>query len=116
MNQLSPPRGDRPNPDPALTNTELAHLRVRVVALENLLITLLAQTSAQQLGLARDMAAYISPRPGYTDHPLTVHAAAQMLHLTQRAARVAHRATDLFPSKRSAAHRTNLDPREYLHP
>lgn len=76
------------SPDPDLSNAELVQLRVRVVALENLLITLLAQNSEQQLGRGRDMAAYISPRPGHTDHPLTVHAAAQMLHLTQRAVRL----------------------------
>jgi hypothetical protein len=33
------------------------------------------------------MAAYISPRPGFTLHPLTTHAAAQMTDLVERAAR-----------------------------
>src|SRR5438477_12772220 len=66
---------------PELTNTELVQLRVRVIALENLVITLLAQASDRQLDFAREMAAYISPRPGFTQHPLTVRAAAQMIDL-----------------------------------
>lgn len=68
-----------------LTNTELVQLRIRVIALENLVITLLAGTSDRQLDLAREMAAYISPRPGFTHHPLTVHAADQMISLVERA-------------------------------
>ena len=70
---------------PALTNAELVQLRVRVIALENLVITLLAEASDRQLALARDMAAYISPRPGFTQHPLTIHAADQMIRLVERA-------------------------------
>jgi hypothetical protein len=48
-------------------------------------IALLAEASERQLGLAREMAAYISPRPGATHHPLTIHAAAQMIDLVERA-------------------------------
>lgn len=70
---------------PQLTNVELVQLRIRVIALENLLIALLAEASDRQLNLVRDMAAYISPRPGCTQHPLTIHAAAQMIHLVERA-------------------------------
>lgn len=70
---------------PELTNAELVQLRIRVIALENLVITLLAETSERQLGLAREMAAYISPRPGFTHHPLTIHAADQMIDLIERA-------------------------------
>jgi|SRR6185437_396427 len=70
---------------PQLTNAELVQLRIRVIALENVVIALLAQAPDRQLALARDMAAYISPRPGFTPHPLTVHAAAEMLHLVERA-------------------------------
>ena len=69
---------------PALTNAELAQLRIRVIALENLVIALLADASERQLDLAREMAAYISPRPGFTHHPLTVHAAAQMIDFVER--------------------------------
>ncbi len=77
---------------PELTNAELVQLRIRVIALENLVIALLAEASERQLGLAREMAAYIaprpaayiSPRPGFTHHPLTVHAAAQMIDFVER--------------------------------
>lgn len=70
---------------PRLTDAELVQLRVRVVALENLVIALLAEGCDRQLDLVREMAAYISPRPGFTHHPLTVHAASRMRHLAQRA-------------------------------
>ena len=70
---------------PELTNAELVHLRVRVIALENLMISLLAGAPDKQLDLAREMAAFISPRPGFTQHPLTVHAATQMIDLVNRA-------------------------------
>jgi hypothetical protein len=70
---------------PELTNAELVQLRIRVIALENLVIALLAEASERQLGLAREMAAYIAPRPGFTHHPLTLHAAAQMIDLVERA-------------------------------
>ncbi|VVM73170.1 hypothetical protein PS662_01912 [Pseudomonas fluorescens] len=76
---------------PVLTNAELVHLRVRVIALENLVIALLAQGSERQLAVAREMAEYISPRPGFTQHPLTVHAAAQMSHSVERAQRFRQR-------------------------
>jgi hypothetical protein len=70
---------------PDLTNAELVQLRVRVIALENLVITLLAEASDRQLERIREMARYISPRPGSAHHPLTIHAAAQMLNLVDRA-------------------------------
>jgi len=78
---------DRQPEVPQLTNTELVQLRVRVIALENLVTALLAQASGRQLEVAREMAAYICPRPGFTQHPLTIHAAAQMIHIVERAAR-----------------------------
>jgi hypothetical protein len=70
---------------PELSNAELVQLRVRVIALENLIISLLAQSSDRQLDLVREMAAYISPRPGFTPHHLTIRAAAEMIHLVERA-------------------------------
>lgn len=70
---------------PELTNAELVQLRVRVIALENLVISLLTQSSDRQLALVREMAAYISPRPGFTHHPLTIRAAGEMIHLVERA-------------------------------
>ena len=70
---------------PPLTNVELVQLRIRVIALENIVISLLARSPDRQLDLVREMAAYISPRPGFTPHPLTIHAAAAMIHLIGRA-------------------------------
>jgi hypothetical protein len=70
---------------PQLTNAELVQLRIRVIALENLVITLLAEASKRQLALAREMAVFISPRPGFTPHPLTTHAATQMINIVERA-------------------------------
>lgn len=69
---------------PSLTNAELVQLQIRVIALENLVIALLAQASERQLELAGELAACISPRPGATPHRLTIHAAAQMVHLVER--------------------------------
>lgn len=67
-----------------MTDLELEHLRTRIIALESLVVTLLVQASEGQLKRAREMAVYISPRPGHTQHPLTVRAAAQMIYLIER--------------------------------
>lgn len=72
---------------PPLTNAELSQLHIRVIALEGLVTALLAEASDCQLDLAREMAAYIFPRPGFTDHPLTIRAARQMVDLVERADR-----------------------------
>ena len=77
--------GEAQSEVPQLTNAELVQLRIRVIALENLMISLLAEASDRQLDLAREMAAFISPRPGFTHHPLTIHAATQMMNLVDRA-------------------------------
>jgi len=69
---------------PQLTNAELVQLRVRVIALENLVIALLADASDRQIERVRELAAYISPRPGFTHHPLTIHGAAHMVDLVER--------------------------------
>jgi len=47
---------------------------------------LLAGAPDSQSALVREMAAYISPRPGMTPHRLTVEAARNMLALVERAA------------------------------
>jgi hypothetical protein len=70
-----------------VTSTELTWLRIRVIALENLLVGLLSQASDRQLALARQMSADICPRPGFTQHPLTIHAASRMARLLERASR-----------------------------
>ena len=72
---------------PALTDAELVQLHKRVVALENVVIALLARAPDSELSLVREMATFISPRPGFTHHPVTVRAAAQMNHLVERAGR-----------------------------
>lgn len=77
---------------PPLTNAELVQLRVRVIALENLMIMMLAKGDDQQLELAREMAGYISPRPGFTHHPLTTQAGLHIVELVGRA--VHYRNTD----------------------
>jgi hypothetical protein len=76
---------DMPHETPPLANAELVQLQIRVIAIENLLRVLLAGTSDLQLDLAREMAAYISPRAGSTPHRLTVHAAARMINLVDEA-------------------------------
>lgn len=70
---------------PEMTNAELVHLRIRVIALENMMIALLTEGSDRQREIAREMAECISPRPGYTQHPLTIHAAKHMTDLVDRA-------------------------------
>lgn len=74
-----------PSEIPQLTNTELVQLRIRVIALENLMIALLTGASERQVSVAREMATYISPRAGFTHHPLTIQAAAHMVDLVERA-------------------------------
>ncbi len=64
---------------------ELAQLHTRIIALESLMIALLAEASDGQRTAARDMAATISPRPGSIQHPLTIYAARQMLNMIERA-------------------------------
>ena len=67
-------------------DAEDGNLRVRLIALENLVVALLAGAPESQSALVREMAAYISPRPGATPHRLTVEAARNMLALVERAA------------------------------
>jgi hypothetical protein len=74
-------------PIPEIGPAELRALHIRVIALENLIISMLATASDQQLDRAREMASYISPRSGFTHHPSTTHAAAHMIDLIERASR-----------------------------
>lgn len=76
-----------PDGVPPLTNAELVQLQIRVIALENLVVALLAHAPEPQLELVRDIAASIFPRPG-VEHRLTIQASAQMEHLAQRSQRV----------------------------
>ena len=70
---------------PNMTNAELVQLRIRVIALENLVIALLAEATDEQRARARAMVVSISPRAGSTAHALTLEAAAEMNHLVDRA-------------------------------
>ena len=78
---------EEPPPFPKMEDAEFQALHVRVIALENLVIALLAAGSDQDRALAGEMASYISPRPGFTRHPLTIHAAAHISDLVERAVR-----------------------------
>ncbi len=84
--QVNPGSPDPAISAPAMTDSELMALHSRIIALENLVTSLLATATGHQLELARDMAAFITPRGGFTRHPLTVHAAAHMINLVERAA------------------------------
>ena len=68
-------------------DVEDGNLRVRLIALENIVVALLAGAPDSQSILVREMAGYISPRPGMTSHRLTVEAARNMVALAERAAR-----------------------------
>lgn len=59
-----------------MTDAELTALHSRVIALENLVTSLLASATEHQLE---------TPRVGFTRHLLTIHAAAHMVNLVERA-------------------------------
>lgn len=70
---------------PPLTNAELVQLQIRVIALERVVMALLAHPTDGQLNVIREMAAYIYPRTGHTPHHLTIGAAGQMINLLEGA-------------------------------
>lgn len=70
---------------PPLSDAEIIQLRIRVIALENILLSLLSKADDAQLEQIAEMAEFISPRPGATQHPLTIHAATQMNQMVERA-------------------------------
>lgn len=70
---------------PVMTNTELVHLHIRVIALENILIAVLAAGTERQLEVAREVTTLILPRPGAVAHPLTIQAAKHITDLVDRA-------------------------------
>lgn len=78
---------EQPAEDTPLTNAELVQLRIRVIALEDLVIALPAEAPDRQLTLARGMATYISPKPALPPHPIALRAADEMLSLVRRADR-----------------------------
>lgn len=78
-----------PAPSPPLGEAELVQLRVRVIALESLVIALLAESAGDRLDRVLDMARHISPREGYTAHPVTLQAAEEIRSMVDRARRFA---------------------------
>lgn len=79
--------GENPPDVPPLANAELVQLQIRVIALENLVIAMLADAPGRQFDLIREKAIHILPRPGFTSHRLTIAAAAEMNSLAERAIR-----------------------------
>lgn len=73
--------------DPKMSNAELVQLRVRVIALENIVLAILADQPAETYDKVREMAELISPREDATQHPLTIEAALHMNRFADRAAR-----------------------------
>lgn len=69
---------------PGDSSLGLSH-RFRVVALESIVIAFLATASDREVHLVRKMAAHISPRPGFTQHRVTLHAASEVISLVERA-------------------------------
>jgi hypothetical protein len=74
-------------PLPKMGKAEILALHIRVIALENLLIAVLASGTEEQRDLSRRMAGYIAPRAGATRHPITTLASAHMMDLVDRAGR-----------------------------
>ena len=67
-------------------DAEDGNIRVRLIALENIVVALLVEAPESQFERVREMARYISPRSGKTPHRLTIEAARNVLALVERAA------------------------------
>ena len=67
-------------------DAERGNIKVRLIALENLVVALLASAPASQSEIVSEMAKFISPRSGNVPHRLTIEAARNMLALVERAA------------------------------
>ncbi len=78
-----PPQGRGEGPGDA--DAEEITMHVRLIALENLVLALLAGASDQQLGLVHEMSTIITPRPGSREHPLALRAAAHISRIAERA-------------------------------
>ncbi len=70
---------------PGLSDAEIIQLRIRVIALENIVLSLLSKADDAQLEHIVEMADLITPRPDATQHSLTIHAATQMKQFVERA-------------------------------
>jgi hypothetical protein len=69
----------------AIGDAETVNIRVRLIAIENIIVALLAEAPDERLDLIREMAEFISPRAGMTPHRLTIEAAHNMLAIVERA-------------------------------
>jgi len=67
------------------TNAELLRLRVRVMALENMIISLLSEGADHQQATVRDMAGRIAPRAEGTQQPLRPKSSDQLDDMVNRA-------------------------------
>lgn len=72
-----------------LSDEELVCLRSRVIALENIVVAMLAGGSSDQRSVVHDMALFVRPPREEVHDKLTLHAADLMDHLADRAARFA---------------------------
>ena len=68
-------------------DAEDGNLLVRLIAIENIIVALLADAPDRQIEQVREMARYITPREGMTPHRLTTEAGRNMLAILERAAR-----------------------------
>jgi hypothetical protein len=81
-NEVDEPSRDQPSSDP---DGELPHLRASVVALENVVVAMLAGGSSDQRAAVHDMALFVKPLVGAPpDH--TTDAAEMMDHIADRSA------------------------------
>lgn len=72
-----------------LSDQDMVCLRSRVIALENIVVAMLAGGSSDQRSLVHDMALFVCPPLEEVQDRLTLHAADLMDHLADRAARFA---------------------------
>ena len=66
-------------------DAEAVNIRVRLIALENIVVALLASGPQESSEMVGEMARYISPRSEATPHRLTIEAARNMLAIVDRA-------------------------------
>ena len=67
-------------------SAQFVQLQFRVLALENLVTVLLAQSTDRQLDVVREMADHIVANPGAMPHPPALRAATKMRRLLEAAA------------------------------
>ena len=73
--------------DHHLSNLELVCLRSRVIALENIVVAMLAGATHDQRAIVHDMALFVRPPLDAVQDRLTMHAADLMDNLADRATR-----------------------------